>query len=176
MTGGTTAKERRAVGRIVRPVGLRGEVKVVPLTDAPERVRKLKKAWVGRSADQAEPVRIEQARIQGNALVMKFEAVGTVEAAEQCREQFLFIEEEPCAERSQRGSYLIDDIIGCAVVTAAGEAVGTVEDVLSLPANDVWVVRNGTKEYLLPAVRALLRSVDVGRKRIEVEDLEGLFE
>jgi 16S rRNA processing protein RimM len=175
MTGEASLRERRAVGKIVRPVGIRGEMKVVPLTDELDRFQRLKQVTMGKTAEEAVPVRVEHARLQGRAVVVKLESVESIEAAEQCRDQYLFID-EPRAAKSRRGSYLVDDIIGCQVVTAAGRVVGTVADVLSMPANDVWVVRDGAKEYLFPAVRALLKSVDVERKRIEVEDLEGLFE
>jgi 16S rRNA processing protein RimM len=175
MTADGASQQRRAVGRIVRPVGVRGEVKVMPLTDDAERFQKLNNVTMGLTVEEAVAVRFERARRQGNAFVVKLACVDTVEAAEQCRGQYLFVEQQRSA-RPRPGGYLVDEVIGCEVVTVAGRVVGTVQEILSMPANDVWVVRDGTKEYLLPAVRALLRSVDVTRKRIEVEDLEGLFE
>jgi len=70
----------------------------------------------------------------------------------------------------------MDDIIGCEVVTEEQMKVGIVADLLSLPANDIWVVRNGKKEFLIPAVKAIIRKVDVKAKRITIHALEGLLE
>ena len=168
-------RERIAIGRIVRPVGVRGELKVIPLTDDPDRFGASDDITVGSRPEEAMTVRIERSRKQVNAIVVKLAAVDSIEAAERFRDQYMFVEAGE-VRPPQTGTYLIDEIIGCTVVTVSGREVGTVADVMTLPANDVWVVRDGTKEHLLPAVRALLRTVDVARKRIEVEDLEGLFE
>jgi len=70
----------------------------------------------------------------------------------------------------------MDDIIGCEVVTEEQMKVGIVADLLSLPANDIWVVQNGKKEFLIPAVKAIIRNVDVKMKRITIHALEGLLE
>ena len=68
------------------------------------------------------------------------------------------------------------DLIGCRVETPAGEKRGKVQDVMLMPANDIYVVDYRGFEVLIPAVPAFIRSVDTDAKRIVVEDVSGLFE
>ena len=70
----------------------------------------------------------------------------------------------------------MDEVMGCEVVTEEQVDVGIITDLLSLPANDVWVVRNGAKEFLIPAVKAIIRKVDIKMKRVTIYALEGLLE
>ncbi|MBI3578540.1 MAG: 16S rRNA processing protein RimM, partial [Ignavibacteriales bacterium] len=72
--------------------------------------------------------------------------------------------------------FFIDDIIGMTVVSEEGEPIGTVKDILQTPANDVWVVQNGTKEVLLPAVKEVIKTVDLKRKEVVIHVMEGLLD
>jgi 16S rRNA processing protein RimM len=164
-----------AVGRIVRSIGIRGEVKIIPLTDDERRMEGVEVVFLGKDEVSVHSQRIESAHLTTRAWKVKFFGVDRIEAAEKLRGLFLFLprKNEP---RMKSGSFRIDDIIGCEMFTGVGRRVGQVSDVLVLPANDVWVVRDGEKEYLFPAVRALISKVDVEAKRIEVHELEGLFE
>ncbi len=91
------------------------------------------------------------------------------------RNRYLFVPKEESI-KLRPGSYFMDDVIGCEVVTEEQMKIGIVTDLLTLPANDVWVVRNGAKEILIPAVKAIIRKVDVKKKRITIHALEGLLE
>jgi 16S rRNA processing protein RimM len=67
-------------------------------------------------------------------------------------------------------------MIGCSVEGEDGSNIGTLTDVLKLPANDVWVVRSGEKEILVPAVKEFVCSIDEAHKRIVIHVIEGLLE
>jgi 16S rRNA processing protein RimM len=164
-----------AVGRIARPVGVRGEVKVNLLTDDPHRLDGEGEVFIGTQEVDAERFSIERIRMMNGSWVAAFAGVETRDAAEQLRDRYVFVPERD-APKAKTGAYRVDDIIGCTVVTTEGRSVGTVGDVLALPANDVWIVRQGDREYMVPAVRAIIRVVDVPGKRIVVTALEGLFE
>lgn len=66
-------------------------------------------------------------------------------------------------------TFYVDDLIGCSCCIKGGEPLGTVVDVLTYPANDVLVVRQGTREWLVPAVRSTVLAVDLKRQRIELD-------
>ena len=61
-------------------------------------------------------------------------------------------------------------------VTEAGAEIGTIKDVVRLPAGDTWVIRNGEKEILIPGVKEFIRSVDVGRRKVVIHVIEGLVD
>ncbi len=80
------------------------------------------------------------------------------------------------AVKLRDGSYFIDDIIGCEVVTEEQTIVGKITDLLSLPMNDLWVVKKDAKEILIPAVKTIIRQVDIENKRITIHALDGLVD
>lgn len=72
--------------------------------------------------------------------------------------------------------YFIHDIVGMNVLTEAGGQIGIVREVMQLPANDVWVVASGDKEILIPAIKEVIRSVDLQRRVVVIRPMEGLLE
>ena len=164
-----------AVGRITKPIGTMGEVKVLPFSNVHDRFADLKSVWVGFDEPGAKCREIARIRIELKRIVVGFRNIETANAAEELRDQFLFVPKEH-AVLPRTGSYFIDDIIGCEVFTEEEKAVGVVKDVLSLPANDIWSVWNGEKEMLIPAVQAIVRVVDTKNKRIVIHAVEGLLE
>jgi 16S rRNA processing protein RimM len=164
-----------AIGRISKPIGTRGEVKILPLTDDSQRFLNVSSVWVGHDATDAEVKKIRKVRLDARQVVAKFDGIESVEEAEKIRDKYLFVQKEDIV-KLQKGTYFVDDVIGCEVVTEEEINVGVITDLLSLPMNDVWVVKNGTKEILLPAVKAIIRQVDIEQKRITIHALDGLLE
>ncbi|MGD1044332.1 MAG: ribosome maturation factor RimM [Bacteroidota bacterium] len=164
-----------AIGRISKPIGTRGEVKISLLTHDKKRFMNLSTVWVGHDAADVELKKILKARIDTKHAVLNFDGIETVEEAERIRNLYLFVPKED-AVKLQNGSYFIDDVIGCEVVTEEQTTVGVITDLLSLPMNDLWVVKKEAKEILIPAVKAIIRQVDVENKRITIHALDGLLD
>jgi 16S rRNA processing protein RimM len=164
-----------AIGRIAKPIGTRGDVKVLLLTDDQKRFEGLRSVFVGDNEGSALPRDITSLRIDAKQVVLHFGGFESVEEAEQLRDQYLFVPQEESVKLNA-GSYFVDEVIGCDVVTEEQKNVGIVTDILALPANDIWVVRNGEKEILIPAVKAIVRRVEIEKKRITIHALEGLIE
>jgi len=164
-----------AVGRITKSVGIKGEVRVSMLTDSPERFAKLKAVWCGADETSAVRFSILSMRIEQSAVVLKLKEIDSRSLADEHRGEYLFVETKDVVAPAN-GSYFIHDIIGMNVVTEAGEEVGSVRDVMELPANDVWVVVAGTKEFLIPAIKEVIRQVDLNRRTVVIRPLEGMLE
>ncbi len=166
--------QRLRVGWVSRPHGLRGEVRVVaegPFQDAVPQLPRVSLVgpW-GTEERQVESVR----RTQG-AFLVKLAGVDDRAAAERLRGAEVCVPRES-APPLPEGTYYVADLLGASVVTEAGEPVGTLEDVLHGPAHDVYVVRTGGKEVLLPAVREVVREVSADCRRIVVRLVPGLVE
>jgi len=73
-------------------------------------------------------------------------------------------------------SFYVFDLIGLRVKSSRGEVIGEITDVWFMPANDVYVVRQGEKEWLIPAVREVIKSVDVEAGEMIIEPMEGLLD
>ncbi|MBF8248294.1 MAG: 16S rRNA processing protein RimM, partial [Bacteroidetes bacterium] len=84
--------------------------------------------------------------------------------------------EDKDSVRPREGSFHAHEIIGLSVSTAKGREIGKIEDVWKLPANDIRVVRKGTVEVLIPAVKAIIKNVDLGRQIVVIEEIEGLID
>jgi 16S rRNA processing protein RimM len=162
------------IGKITRTRGLKGEVVIFPYTDDPDRFFLLKEVWVsGKKTSQL--FQIEKAKKFKGNILLKFLGVNSPEAAMPLVNNFLEIEREKLLPLPQN-RYYIFDIIGLKVLTNQGEEIGTIEDVVSLPANDVYVVKSGEKEYDIPAIKEVVKKIDLDKKIMVIQPLKGLLE
>ncbi|HID11507.1 MAG TPA: 16S rRNA processing protein RimM [Candidatus Latescibacteria bacterium] len=161
------------MGRITRPLDVKGAVRVLPETDSLERFLGLKRAFLGRDDDDLREVEVAWAKPRARDVVVKFVGIDSSEEAEKLRDLRIWVPREE-ALPLEEDSYYIPDLLGMEVVTEEGEFLGTLEDVWSLPANDVYIVRKEGKELLLPATGEVVREVDIGARRMVVRLLEGL--
>ncbi|MER3448507.1 MAG: 16S rRNA processing protein RimM [Chloroflexota bacterium] len=158
-----------AIGKIRRPYGVRGEVKVQFLTDFPERFKDLKTVYIDE-----QPYTIERRRFTGDGILIKFAGIDTPEAAAFLRNRLI---EVPVSETVPLppDTYYFYQILGLEVVTGAGEVLGKVTDIIVTGANDVYVVRSAEgREVLLPAIEDVIKEVDLTAGRLVVELLPGL--
>jgi 16S rRNA processing protein RimM len=155
------------VGRIVAPHGIRGEVKVEPLSDFPQRFEAGSVLWLRDS-----PCTVERGRWQGRTVILKLEGVETRNEAEALRGKELTVPE--AIELNDDGVYYLHDIVGLQVEDQGGAALGSLAEVLSTGATDVYVVRGDRGELLLPALDDVILDIDLTNRRIVVEVPEGI--
>lgn len=172
--------DKLLVGRVGKVHGVRGEVKVAPETDEPERFAELETVYVGRTPETARAHAIESVRLQpmrgGVTVVLKLEGVDTREEAESLRRLEVYAAEDELPPLEEDEVYL-HDLIGLTVVTEAGEAVGTLSDIIQMPAHDVYVVqREGKPDALIPAVPEFIVDIDLDEERLVIRPIEGLLE
>lgn len=167
-------KELR-VGVIVKTHGIRGEVKVYPTTDSPERFDDIETVKL-RQGKRVNELRIEKVRYQKNLVLVKFKGIDDINDVEQYKGAELWIDREDGAELSE-GEYYIADIIGIDVVTEDGTKLGAVKDVLETGANDVYIVgRQGGRDLLIPAIKECILNVDIEENVMTVHLLDGLLD
>ncbi len=165
-----------AVGQIVGPHGIRGEVKVEVLTDFPERYQPGTKLYMGKSTDDAAaiPVQIAASRPHQDRVLVKLASVPDRNAAELLRGLYLLIPEREAMPLGEHENYM-HDLIGLHVETEAGEALGELAEILVTPANDVYVVVGPQGEVLIPALRDVVLSVDLDSRVMRVTLPDGLL-
>ena len=155
------------VGEVVRAHGVRGAVRVAPVTDFPEHLLRLDAAVIV-SGRAARPVRVERSRREGPSVLMKFSGIDTLEEARLLCGATVQI---PAAQAVPLppGQFYLFQIVGLEVRTPEGNRVGEVIDVLRTGSNDVYVVRPAEgPEILLPAVDTCIHEIDVAAGRIVV--------
>ncbi len=160
------------VGRIAAAHGVRGDLKVQPLTDFPERFQRLGSIFVGPSHEERL---ITAAHRRGDAVIIRLQDVESREEAQALRGVELWV---PRAEATPLppGQFYHDDIIGLQVQTADGALVGVVSDILVTGANDVYVVDGDEGEILIPAIADVVVGIEVDQGRITVNPMPGMLE
>ncbi len=159
------------IGRVLKPWGVRGELKIEIMTDFPERFASLKTVYLGEDA-KAFPV--ERARLMHKAALLKLKGVDTELAAARLREQFVQVPTDQAVPLPE-GKYYLYQLIGLRVKTMQGEDLGEVVDILETGANDVYVVRQGEREVLIPAIEPVVKKVDLANGELIIEPMEGLL-
>ena len=163
------------VGVISSTHGIRGEVKVYPTTDDPERFRELKKVILDAKGGQ-RTLEIQGVKFCKNQVILKFRGLDNINDVEKYKGTDLLIPREDAVPLEENENF-IADLIDMEVVTDAGERLGILTDVIQTGANDVYVVKTSQeKEILLPAIRDCILEVDVEEKRMRVHVLEGLLD
>jgi 16S rRNA processing protein RimM len=164
-----------AIGRIGKAFGVRGEVVVHVMTPSAARFKKLKHVHVGLTAEEARLVAIESARVDERGVRIRFVGMPDRTSVERLKDNLIFVDENELL-RPKKGSYFIHEMIGLKVLNESNDEVGVVKDVLRLPAQDVYVVESEGREWMLPAVKEFIRSIDVAGKILRVRLIEGMME
>ncbi len=165
------------VGKIVNTHGIRGEIKIWPQTDFPDiRFRKGSRLVLFQPEGAARmSVEIEAARQHKNVYIVKLKGLDSIDDVEKYKGWMLKVTEDQLVDLPD-DQYYYHEIIGCHVVTDQGEELGTITDILTTGANDVWVVeRPKRKPVLIPVIDDVLLGVDVPNKQVRIHLMEGML-
>lgn len=167
---------RVVVARVGRALGVKGDVLVDVLTDEPER--RLAPGIDAFVMGRDRTLRIESARPHGGRLCLHFVGIDDRGAAESLTGLLLEAERGDDERPEDPDEFYDDALIGLEVVTEAGERIGTVTEVLHLPAQDVLAVRAAPEapEILVPFVAEIVPAVDLDAGRIVIRPPDGLLE
>lgn len=166
------------MGVITDTHGLKGEVKVYPTTEDPDRFLDLKDVLLG---DDEGPKPLVNVTVQGvrfskDRVIVKFKEFDNINQVEPFKKQNLYVTREN-AIPLEEGEYYVKDLIGLSVISDEGEVLGTLKDVLETGANDVYVVkRQSQKDLLLPKIDDCVLSVDLDKGEVLVHLLPGLLD
>ncbi len=152
------------IGEILRPQGIRGEVKVRPITTDPERFRALDHVFMKRGEAYIERG-ISVGRIEPDAVYITLDGVSDRNAAETLRGEFIYIDREHAVQLPEDANFICD-LIGCEGSDTSGRRFGKMTDVLQPGANDVYVFNGPLGEVLVPALKSVVIEVNVEEKRI----------
>ena len=166
-----------AVGEVLRPWGLQGEVRVKPLTDRPkERFKGMSECVRWEPVpDRREPCRIASCRFEGETVYLRMEGVTSPEDARRFTGRLLAVAQEDVLPAPE-GHFYPWEMAGAAVQTRDGRRVGEFVRVEGSEGQPLWVVAEGGREHLVPAVPEIVVEVSVAERRIVIDPPEGLLE
>ena len=163
------------VGVITSTHGLRGEVKVYPTTDNPQRFKRLKQVILDTGKEKLE-LEIEGVKFFKQMVILKFKGIDNINDVEKYRQKKLLVTREN-AVRLGRDEYFIADLMGLQVLDEEGKEIGRLRDVMQTGANDVYVIdMTDGRELLLPAIKQCVLEINVEEGWIRVHILEGLLD
>lgn len=163
-----------AIGKILRPHGVKGFVKAVAYSGLPDRFSCLKSVYV-QGREGLIGYRIERWQLLNELTLLKLQGVENREEAQKLTNVEMLVPEEQKVPLPQN-SYFVHDLIGIEVFDTTGRKLGILQEVLSNGGGDLYQVQTTRGELLIPAVSEFVKQVDVSQKRMIVKLIEGMMD
>jgi 16S rRNA processing protein RimM len=163
------------IGKAVKPFGVRGEIKVEPMTDFPGRFKDLGRVYLVSPAGKEIVREVKSVRYVGEAPVLLFDGYDSPEKAKALNGWFIKVPEEETLPLPE-GQYYWYEIIGMDVLSEGGEKLGSIVEVFQTGSNDVYVMKHGRREVYLPATKEVIKQIDRETKRMVIHVMDGLME
>ena len=160
------------IGRILKPFGVKGEVRVESLSDIPDRFENLPIVRLVTPNGESVTTSVTQARLSGKSYLLTFKAFSSPEEALKFRGALIQTSPDQ-ARPSKANEYYHYELIDLSVQDECHRILGQVDEILDLPQHPVFVVRaQDGKEYLIPATRQTIRRIDLEGRQITVAPME----
>lgn len=154
-------KGNMAIGQVGKPHGIKGEVKVLPLTDDIRRFRRLTYVII-----KGTEYKVEFVKLQADRAILKLEGFDTPEALAPLRDQYVEVRRED-AVKKKKDEFFIDELRGMQVFDTEGQDLGLIYDVIQTGSNDVYWIQK-PKQLLIPAMKTIVVSVDVNENKMVI--------
>lgn len=165
-------KDYIKVGKIVNTHGVKGCMKVLALTDDLERFDELD--YVYTEIDNKKR-KIESVWYRKGMVYLELEGINNMDDAIKLKESFISIEENQLKELP-KDTYYIFELEGLEVYSTEGEYIGKIKEVFQTGANDVYEVKNKTNTYYIPAIKDVVKQINLEDKKVIINVIEGLLE
>lgn len=163
------------IGKIINTHGIRGELKVQQITDFTELLHAGQSVYIIVDGEPSKYI-IEQHRVHKHHHLIRFKDFQSIEEAEKLKGLQLYVKEDQLPELGEN-EFHYHEIIGCHMFTIDQDLIGQIVDILSPGANDVWVVQTEQgKEFLIPFIDDVIREIDIIKKKVIIDPMEGLLD
>ena len=161
------------IGKVLKPQGIKGEVKAEVITSFPEHFNDLTGLYIKK--EEYEILEIESRRFSKNFVFLKFKEIQTRSDAETLRNAYLYIPEEEL-HTLEEDEFYTHQLIGLKVFSDENVYIGEILEVESYPVNDVLIVKGSNKEeHLIPVVKDIVREIDVESQKVTIHLIDGLL-
>jgi 16S rRNA processing protein RimM len=161
------------IGLLRRAHGVRGDLSVQAVSDVPERFDSLERVLV-RQGGSIRELAVESVRWKNRSLLLKFQGIDDRTAAEALKGAEIGVRKRD-VHPVPDGTYYVFDLVGCKVIGKDDREIGRIDEVMKMPANDVFSVKTGSGEVLIPVVADVVKEIDLERKVVRIEEIEGLL-
>lgn len=163
------------LGRFVNTHGVRGELRLLPYALPCQTLKKGITVFLQDKNGQTQPYTVEGARPHSSFILIKLQGIDSLEQAQLLREMIVTVEES-ILPPLQEGEFYYYQVIGLQVRTTSGKDIGVITQVFFSGGHDIWVVHQEKKEYLIPVIEEVVRTIDIAGEQVTIEPIEGLLE
>ncbi len=161
-----------AIAKVTRASGLNGEVRVRPLSRYFDSYVEDKPLFIGLSKNMSREVKLKEKIGIGKKVRFQFNGVESRDEAEALIGQYVYV----AVDHSDRIHWIAEDLLGADVISNDGEYVGILAEILWLPNNDVYVIKNGEREVLIPVIPEIIKNVDLTGGVVVISPMDGLLD
>ncbi len=161
------------VGKIINTHGIRGQLKIFPLTDSMKDFGELDWVYID---DYKEKFYINNVKYMPSLVLLSFKGYEDINLVEKLKNKYLFIDQSQ-RKNLPEDTYYMADIIGLDVYTVKNEYIGIVDDIIQTGPSEVYIIKNqDKKEFMIPAVKEFIVEISLEESRITINPIEGLIE
>lgn len=162
------------IGKVVRPHGLKGLLRIVSYADSADTFLKARELFLEDASGKAVKHGIISITPSRRFFLLHLEGLDSLEKAEAYRDGNIYIEKRGL--RREEDEYFWYELIGLPVFLDTGRRIGRIRQVVPGAGHDIYVVQEGDKEILIPAVHEVVKEVDLENKRVVITEMEGLLD
>jgi len=163
------------VGKVIRPHGLEGLLRIWSYAQSERSFLNAGTVFLKLDPEETHGYTVISIRPHKNVFLMELDGLSSIEEAEQCRGAEIFIRKDTL-KRENEDEYFWFELIGLRVFLNTGRYVGTLRDILTTGSNDIYVVRDGKTESMIPAIHDVVEEIDLENNRMIISEIEGLFD
>ncbi len=163
------------VGIVINTFGVKGEVKVMPLTDTPDQLTELKVVYLAKPGGAVKEFEVRKIRTHKKWVILRLKGIDDRDTAGSLKDYNLYVQKEALGELAE-DTYYEKDLHGVEVYNTKDEFLGVISDILKTPANDVYEIRaEGGGEILIPAIKDVIKNIDLAANKMIIDPLQGLI-
>ena len=162
------------VGKVTRSHGTGGLLKVFSYACSEASFTEAGTVFVEKPSGEIVRFRVLDARLHKGVILLRLEGVDSISLAEDLRGSRIFVAAEVLSREDDEAFWF--ELLGLAVYLETGEPVGEVAEIIPTPAHDIYVVRGGGREYLIPGVHEVVKDIDLRARKMVIRPPEGLLE
>jgi 16S rRNA processing protein RimM len=162
------------IGRVIGPHGVRGLLKIESYARSKDTLLTAGRIYLKQSSDRISKYEIVSAVPHKGVLLIRLEGLNSRDQVEAYSGAEILIAK--AAVSRDNNEYFWYELIGLTVYLETGRYLGTVEEILPTPANDIYVVRDGREEFLIPAIQDVVNTIDLDRGKMIISEVEGLLD
>ena len=163
------------VGKVIRPQGLKGLLRIRSYAGSAESFLDAGTVFLKSDKEELFEYKVSSVKAHKGVFLMKLDGLISLEDAERYRGAEILIKKD-LLRRESAEEYFWFEIIGLSVYLSSGRYIGILKDIIATGSNDIYVVKEGETEYLIPAIHEVVEEIDLKNKRIIISEIEGLLD